>query len=1052
MADTFTMDVIVKFATLGARELGADLEKLERTVDQLEKSQIKNERATKQSATALDQVGKSAKSASSGFKDLDDQAVRLRYANYDLARSMFAVSAAITAAGVGVVAASASYESSFTAVERTSGVMGGAALQLRDDLIDLTRVIPQSFGEIANLAARGAQLGVATSELEDFTAVVAQFVATSDTVTLDQAVEAFGRISNLMGDTEFERIGSAITLVGVNAAATEAQIVKTTQELAPFATAVGMSTDEVIGLAAAVASLGQPPERARSAFLTLQRVVDGAINGLNDNLGEFARLLGLSEQAAADLWQTDPSGFVSRFVDALGSVENLTLAFDALGINERRAVQVFQALAADARNAGAGMSVLDRALRDSNQGYVEATEMARQYALIQDDLASKWQFLVNEAMTLAAALGDTLAPATKALVDLLRDMLEGLTNFANSPFGASVVRVAAVVGTLVFTFTLLRGGIALATGSLLAFRTATAWLAGPGLINGVRGLAGAFGLVASGAGGAAVAASGLRIALTRLLVATGVGAALVGVGYALNNLREVGHFVIDVMYNVATAINQVNQAIFGFLSSLPLIGASWDRALAHVQEGGRKTTAWVSDAHREWNNFADDMGWVEQAVSDFNSTAGAIPWGDFTGGADDFGGALGGVGNGANKAAKEVRTLVDYANDLQSVFSRAFDLRFSASSTLDAITSSFISMREATEESARNIAKLKAEISGLQSDLSIQQYFLGIAVEYKDAKRVEAIQANIAKLQAEIADKTADLSDEQAKNSKELTGNSKAAIANRKALEDLVGQYQDHITALASSGMGQAELARRTEELRRQFVDQAVQMGYSRTEVERYAKAFDDMATIIRNVPRNVTVSANTNPAKQALNEFIAQVNKSKANVSIGGVGGGYNAGKSFGNEAARGVQDSNFRSAFSNIISNLQFKPIALSGGGGGIRFRAYAEGGYTGRGGKYEPAGIVHKGEYVIPKHMVNQRTGLPYADALGKLQRGASGPGYANGGYVRGGAQSTFSGQVTSFGPMAYQQLHQALKQIVLLDGQQIATSSAREYAHSTASGAN
>lgn len=39
-----------------------------------------------------------------------------------------------------------------------------------------------------------------------------------------------------------------------------------------------------------------------------------------------------------------------------------------------------------------------------------------------------------------------------------------------------------------------------------------------------------------------------------------------------------------------------------------------------------------------------------------------------------------------------------------------------------------------------------------------------------------------------------------------------------------------------------------------------------------------------------------------------------------------------------------------------------------------AYADGGFTGRGGKYEPAGIVHKGEYVLPKEMVNQSTGQP------------------------------------------------------------------------------
>ncbi|MDK2790609.1 MAG: hypothetical protein PWP15_1116 [Methanothermococcus sp.] len=56
--------------------------------------------------------------------------------------------------------------------------------------------------------------------------------------------------------------------------------------------------------------------------------------------------------------------------------------------------------------------------------------------------------------------------------------------------------------------------------------------------------------------------------------------------------------------------------------------------------------------------------------------------------------------------------------------------------------------------------------------------------------------------------------------------------------------------------------------------------------------------------------------------------------------------------------------------------------------------DGGYTGDGGKYEPAGIVHKGEYVIPAWMVKQNRGL-----IGALENQRK-KGYANGGYVNGG----------------------------------------------------
>ncbi|EPI3438902.1 phage tail tape measure protein, partial [Escherichia coli] len=57
------------------------------------------------------------------------------------------------------------------------------------------------------------------------------------------------------------------------------------------------------------------------------------------------------------------------------------------------------------------------------------------------------------------------------------------------------------------------------------------------------------------------------------------------------------------------------------------------------------------------------------------------------------------------------------------------------------------------------------------------------------------------------------------------------------------------------------------------------------------------------------------------------------------------------------------------------------------------FATGGFTGTGGKYEPAGIVHRGEFVFTKEATS-RIGV---GNLYRLMRG-----YAEGGYV-GGAGS-------------------------------------------------
>lgn len=66
------------------------------------------------------------------------------------------------------------------------------------------------------------------------------------------------------------------------------------------------------------------------------------------------------------------------------------------------------------------------------------------------------------------------------------------------------------------------------------------------------------------------------------------------------------------------------------------------------------------------------------------------------------------------------------------------------------------------------------------------------------------------------------------------------------------------------------------------------------------------------------------------------------------------------------------------------------LFGGGSGIfgALFGFADGGYTGSGGKYEPAGVVHRGEYVMSQKAVN-RIGV---DNLERLHRG-----YADGGLV-------------------------------------------------------
>lgn len=347
------------------------------------------------------------------------------------------------------------------------------------------------------------------------------------------------------------------------------------------------------------------------------------------------------------------------------------------------------------------------------------------------------------------------------------------------------------------------------------------------------------------------------------------------------------------------------------------------------------------------------------------------------------------VSRSASKAAEKIRTLKDYANDLANVFERAFEIRFDGISTLDRINKSFSEIAQATADAREEIDSLNADIQSLTADRALEQYFLSVAEAYGDTLRAQEIRANLAKIDSDLTSKTKSLQKAQDKTNKTLVGNTDAAIDNRSEILGLVSSYQDHIKSLAASGMKEDELRSKSAQLKSEFMAQAAQLGYNTNELAYYALAFDDVSYAINNVPRNITIDIDANPAKTALDELLAKAQSVGSGVGSA-IQNGINAGLTNANNAL-----ANFNSTWmgrSNIVRNLanaesKVRNSIIYTAAGRAQNQAnydywlrqlqmtFAEGGYTGAGGKYDVAGIVHKGEYVVPKSEVNQSTGLPY-----------------------------------------------------------------------------
>ena len=236
----------------------------------------------------------------------------------------------------------------------------------------------------------------------------------------------------------------------------------------------------------------------------------------------------------------------------------------------------------------------------------------------------------------------------------------------------------------------------------------------------------------------------------------------------------------------------------------------------------------------------------------------------------------------------------------------------------------------------------------------------------------------------------------------------KAARESARQMEELTDKWTEYILELKNSGASSSEVSAAMQAAKADIQNLGAQMGLSGAAIGPYTAQIDSIKTAIDKVPKNLTVSFDPDPMKRSLAEFDAALDKTQGKAStlkdtLGKLGGGDG-----GTIKTPEIDDKKLRKLELQTKRLLYLQYAAGYAGKGQtdnynhwiseadkiqnkINSGSYQQGGFTGYGAASEVAGIVHKGEFVIPKPMVNQSTGLPYADALGRIMRGYQGGGY-------------------------------------------------------------
>lgn len=378
---------------------------------------------------------------------LTSQLPRLRYALFDVSNSLAIVGGSLTAISVGTAKVAIDFERMFADVERTVTGTGRQIDRLRKDLISLSQEIPVSFQEITRIATLAGQLNIATDRVAEFTETVAKFAATSD-VTIEAAATAFGRLDQLVAgvDGQFEKLGAAISAVGINAVATESEIVAISAQIASIANIAGFSAGELVGFASALASVGTRPELARGTFTRLFTEISQAAAGTKDTLDGFARLAGRTAEDFQEAWgRGQGPELVIDFLKGLQAEgRNAELALREVGITSVRDVPTLLKLAQSVNEVEKQLSIAQIA-------FIEGTELQRQYSIVATTVAEKLQVLRNSFQALVATIGDSaqfLGVAIDGFTGLLNILQKILDNPVNRFLIGTSVALIGVVGAL----------------------------------------------------------------------------------------------------------------------------------------------------------------------------------------------------------------------------------------------------------------------------------------------------------------------------------------------------------------------------------------------------------------------------------------------------------------------------------------------------------------------------------------------------------------------------------------------------------------------------
>lgn len=411
------------------RELEAMQSQIAAQVGPMTEAQIADYRALEREIEFVRQKLIEARTAQLAFTSGSTAALALGASMTKLGQDIDSVVSKLKYAAIGVAAigrsavnASIEFESSFAGVRKTVDATEQEYAALAKAAREVALNKPVEVYDINLMMELGGQLGIAKDNLVSFANVVGDLNVSTD-LGVEDAASDLARFANITGmaQQDFDRFGSTIVALGNNTASTESEIAEFAMRLSGAAASANFSQASILGISAAMASVGLNAEAGGSAMSKLIQEIDKDVALGNEGLKLWAETAGMTAEEFTNAWKNDPPQALNAFIAGLTRVKDeggsLAVKLDELGITELRQTDTVKRLA----NAHDLMSnTISLANVAWNENAALAKEASQRYATTESQL----QILKNRIIDAAISLGDQLKP-------VILDVGSGLVDFAS---------------------------------------------------------------------------------------------------------------------------------------------------------------------------------------------------------------------------------------------------------------------------------------------------------------------------------------------------------------------------------------------------------------------------------------------------------------------------------------------------------------------------------------------------------------------------------------------------------------------------------------------